>query len=156
MLKSLLIFVFSLILLCISNESNSLPFKEKKEPIDSLFGRDIREMEKIYGKLKVYDDKVGEPSVMNNPNQTILRYVKVKYPESAKDNGIQGFVYARFVIDTLGKAKELKILKGIGGGCDQEVLRALTELNSTSYSVETISGKKTPIYQKIRMKFRLR
>src|SRR5688572_4773267 len=45
------------------------------------------------------------------------------YPDSARINGIQGQVIAQFVVDIDSLTKEVKIVRGIGSGCDEEVLR---------------------------------
>ena len=50
---------------------------------------------------------------------------KIKYPELAKEAGISGKVYVTFVIDKKGKVGKVKILRGIGGGCDEEALRVV-------------------------------
>jgi len=49
----------------------------------------------------------------------------IQYPKEAKETGISGTVYVTFVIDTKGLLTDAKIMRGIGGGCDEEVLRIL-------------------------------
>ena len=49
----------------------------------------------------------------------------IKYPAIARENGIQGRVYVTFVVDKEGKIKDAKVLRGIGGGCDEEALRVV-------------------------------
>lgn len=49
----------------------------------------------------------------------------IQYPKEAKERGISGTVYVTFVIDTKGLLTDAKIMRGIGGGCDEEVLRIL-------------------------------
>ena len=49
----------------------------------------------------------------------------IKYPPVARENGIQGRVYVNFVVDKEGKIKDAKIVRGIGGGCDEEALRVV-------------------------------
>lgn len=46
----------------------------------------------------------------------------VKYPSKARENGISGRVYVTFVIDKNGNVRDPKVLRGIGGGCDEEAL----------------------------------
>ena len=53
----------------------------------------------------------------------------IKYPKHAKENNIQGRVYVTFVIDQSGKVVQPKILRGIGGGCDEEALRVINLLD---------------------------
>jgi protein TonB len=50
------------------------------------------------------------------------------YPAMAADAGIQGVVYVTFVVDTDGKVKGARILRGIGGGCDKEALRVVNSM----------------------------
>lgn len=51
--------------------------------------------------------------------------MNIVYPESATRYGIQGTVYVQFIIDQNGIVTDAKILKGIGGGCDEESLRVV-------------------------------
>lgn len=49
----------------------------------------------------------------------------IKYPMYAKENNIQGNVYVTFVVEPDGKISTIKILRGIGGGCDEEAMRVI-------------------------------
>jgi TonB family protein len=49
----------------------------------------------------------------------------LKYPKEAVDNKIQGRVFTEFVVNIDGTLSDIKILKGIGNGCDEEALRVL-------------------------------
>ncbi|MEI8201746.1 MAG: energy transducer TonB [Bacteroidota bacterium] len=49
----------------------------------------------------------------------------IKYPQVAKESGIQGTVYVTFVIDEKGRVTDVKVLRGIGGGCDEEAVRVV-------------------------------
>jgi len=51
----------------------------------------------------------------------------LKYPELAKKEGIQGKVFVEFVVDEKGRLTEIKAVKGIGAGCDEEAVRVLRE-----------------------------
>jgi len=55
-------------------------------------------------------------------------YSNVKYPAMAKDANIQGVVYLNFEISERGEIKDVKILRGIGGGCDEEAMRVVKKL----------------------------
>jgi protein TonB len=50
---------------------------------------------------------------------------KIKYPEMAKDAGIKGKVHLVFMVDKNGDISDLKIERGIGGGCDEEAIRVM-------------------------------
>lgn len=49
----------------------------------------------------------------------------IKYPSKARSLGIEGKVFAQFVIDQHGNVTNVEILRGIGAGCDEEVLRIM-------------------------------
>ncbi len=52
---------------------------------------------------------------------------QLKYPKDALDNRIEGIVVVGFNISIDGTIEKMKILKGIGYGCDEEVLRILSQ-----------------------------
>ncbi|MBA3970772.1 MAG: energy transducer TonB, partial [Bacteroidetes bacterium] len=49
----------------------------------------------------------------------------LKYPSIAVDNGTKGVVYVTFVVDLDGSINDIKLIKGIGDGCEQEALRVV-------------------------------
>ena len=57
----------------------------------------------------------------------LFRYLSknIKYPAMAKDAGIKGKVYVTFVVDKDGSIADVKVLRGIGGGCDEEAIRVV-------------------------------
>lgn len=48
---------------------------------------------------------------------------KLQYPRLAKEYGIEGRVVISFLVEKDGSLTDIKIVKGIGGGCDEEALR---------------------------------
>lgn len=46
-----------------------------------------------------------------------------EYPEEALENGIEGSVYVTFVVEKDGSICGVRVLRGIGGGCDEEAVR---------------------------------
>ncbi len=49
----------------------------------------------------------------------------LKYPAQARRIGIEGKVFVHFVVDKDGSLSDIKIVRGIGAGCDEEVLRII-------------------------------
>ncbi len=49
----------------------------------------------------------------------------LKYPKKAQRMGIEGRVFLSFVVDTDGTLSDIKVIRGIGGGCDEEAIRVL-------------------------------
>lgn len=58
-------------------------------------------------------------------------YSKIKYPEIAIKQGVEGRVVVRFVVDKNGKVSDPEIIRGIGAGCDEEVLRVIKLMTFT-------------------------
>lgn len=52
----------------------------------------------------------------------------IQYPEQAKNEKIQGRVFVTFVIEADGNVSNAKVLRGIGGGCDEEALRVVNAM----------------------------
>ena len=51
----------------------------------------------------------------------------LEYPADAKASGLEGRVFVQFIVDTDGSLKDVKTVKGIGGGCDEEAERVLAK-----------------------------
>ncbi len=49
----------------------------------------------------------------------------IKYPQLARESGIQGTVFVTFVVETNGSVTDVRVLRGIGGGCDEEAVRVV-------------------------------
>ncbi len=49
----------------------------------------------------------------------------LRYPTMAREAGIQGTVFVTFVVETDGSVTDVRVLRGIGGGCDQEAIRVV-------------------------------
>lgn len=47
------------------------------------------------------------------------------YPKYARRKGIEGKVFIQFVVDKDGSITDVQVLKGIGGGCDEEAARVV-------------------------------
>jgi len=49
----------------------------------------------------------------------------LRYPAMARENNIQGRVTVQFVVEKDGSLTDIKVLRGIGAGCDEEAVRVL-------------------------------
>jgi len=60
----------------------------------------------------------------------MMRFIRfnLHYPPSAQENGVQGTVILNFVVDREGKITNIKVIKGIGFGCDEESVRVLQKM----------------------------
>ena len=49
----------------------------------------------------------------------------LKYPTQARRMGVEGSVIVVFVVNTDGSIQDVEVLRGIGGGCDEEAVRVV-------------------------------
>ena len=52
----------------------------------------------------------------------------VKYPAEAKEKGISGRVIVNFIVEPDGSVSDIRVLRGIGGGCDEEAVRVVESM----------------------------
>ena len=80
-------------------------------------------------KDSVYNIVEQMPEFLGGTN-ALLKYVanNIHYPEKAKDAGIEGRVFIGFVIRKDGSVSDVKVMKGIGGGCDEEAVRVINSM----------------------------
>ncbi len=52
---------------------------------------------------------------------------RIRYPEQARRAGIEGRVYVQFIVNERGEVEDPVVIRGIGGGCDEEAIRAVRE-----------------------------
>jgi TonB family protein len=64
----------------------------------------------------------------NCSNQLLLKFIydNIVYPTYARMNDIQGTVVVSFIVEKDGSITGAKIVRAIGGGCDEEVLRLMS------------------------------
>ena len=52
-------------------------------------------------------------------------YKKIVYPSIAKSAGLEGKVYLLIFVDEKGGVNDVKVVKGIGGGCEEAAIAAV-------------------------------
>lgn len=62
--------------------------------------------------------------------QTI--YSKITYPEMAKKKGVQGKVYVMAYVNRDGGVDDVKVIKGLGAGCDEAAIEGVKETKFTT------------------------
>lgn len=77
----------------------------------------------------------------------------IKYPEEARKQGISGRVYVTFVVEDDGEITDIKLLRGIGGGCDEEAVRVISIMPSWKPGLQR--GKPVRTQFNLPIKFKL-
>jgi len=70
---------------------------------------------------------VEEQASFEGGNQAALQFMatKLKYPSRAQRMGVEGKVFCQFVVNRDGSLEDVKVLRGIGAGCDEEAVRVI-------------------------------
>ena len=71
-----------------------------------------------------------EMPVFVGGEEAMLAYItkNLHYPEDAKNDKIDGIVYISFIVDVNGNLQNIKTKRGIGGGCEEEAIRVLSNM----------------------------
>ena len=77
----------------------------------------------------------------------------LNYPSLAIKNKIEGKVYLRFVVTETGKVSEVEVVKGIGGGCDEEAVRVISKM--PNWKPGRQAGKPVSVYFTLPIVFKL-
>jgi len=74
------------------------------------------------------------------------------YPKEAREKGVEGDVFLKFKVNSLGIVFDTQIIKGIGHGCDKEAIRIIEKLK---YPKSLNRKIKVTTHKKITIKFKL-
>ena len=78
---------------------------------------------------------------------------QLQYPEIAQKAGIEGMVVVQFVVDENGNPIDLEVSKGLGGGCNEEAIRVITQY--AKFKPGQQRGKPVRVRFSIPVRFRL-
>lgn len=87
----------------------------------------------------------------------LMRYIgqNVVYPSLAREVGKEGTVYVSFVVNEVGIVENVKVVRGIGFGCDEEVVRVVNKMPRWK-KVGKNSGQPVKVRFNIPVSFRLK
>lgn len=69
------------------------------------------------------DESASFPNGMEGLFQFLSK--NIRYPAQAKEGNVQGKVFVTFVVEKDGELSNIKVIRGIGSGCDEEAIRIL-------------------------------
>jgi protein TonB len=79
-------------------------------------------------------------------------YKLIKYPELAVKAGVQGKVYVLAFINEDGKVDDVKVVKGIGAGCDEATVEAVKK---SKFTPGKSAGKNVKVKMSLQIQFKL-
>lgn len=73
---------------------------------------------------------VEEVAQFPGGEEALYKYLKdnIVYPNIARQTGIEGKVYIRFVVEKDGSISNVKVMRDIGGGCGEEAMRVVKSM----------------------------
>lgn len=77
----------------------------------------------------------------------------IHYPQAAKGKEVEGRVYIQFIVEEDGSLSNLKIMRGIGYGCNEEALRVVKAMPSWKPGEQ--AGRKVPVIYTLPIRFSL-
>jgi protein TonB len=130
-LKQILTYLYALVLIVLLS---SLAFSQNTPSEDEQYLAFATQMPELSGGM-------GELSK------------KIKYPAMAKQTNIEGKVYAMAYVDEKGNVDKVKIIKGLGAGCDEEVVRVL---ETSKFKPGQHEGKPVKVKTTVSVVFKLK
>lgn len=79
---------------------------------------------------KIYFNIIEDPAEFPGGDRALYKFISnaVKYPVIAQENGIQGKVYVKFVVNQQGKVSNCQVLRGVDPSLNNEALRVINSL----------------------------
>lgn len=68
---------------------------------------------------------------------------RIVYPKEAQENFVHGTVYVSFEIDEDGIVRDIRCVRGIGAGCDEETMRVISLMPRWSPAIKNGKPIKT-------------
>lgn len=78
----------------------------------------------------------------------------IKYPSTAREENLVGIVYISFIVDKQGDINNIELLKGIGGGCEEEAIRVIKKM--PRWRAGKQNGQAVNVQYKLPISFTLR
>lgn len=108
-------------------------------------------------RFKMTDDKnLSEDEIKKYADAELIGYISknMKYPAIARENGIEGTVVVRFVVEKNGKVSGLEVLRDPGGGLGKEAKRVVESMPKWE-RVGRQNGRSVRVYFTMPIKFQL-
>ncbi len=105
------------------------------------------------GGVEAYDRVDTTPRMLPSQAEAMrAMQAAVEYPSAARQAGIEGRVIVQFVVDETGAVTDPFVVRGIGGGADEEAIRAVQTLR---FEPAQKDGKAVKVNMTLPVTFRL-
>lgn len=89
---------------------------------------EVQQEEEVEEVLNFY--VIEEKPEFPGGNEVLMSWIakNIKYPEIAKENGVQGKVFVQFVIGKDGKVTDVTVIRGVDPSLDKEAVRVIQSM----------------------------
>lgn len=103
---------------------------------------------------KIFDFAETQPSFASGQSDMYKWLGKnLRYPRAAQASGTQGTVFVAFIVEKNGSISDVKVIKGIGFGCDEEAIKTIKTMPNWNPGMQ--NGKPVRVRFTIPIKFKL-
>lgn len=144
----------------VSDSEKSL---EKEDNAVSMYNasKDKRTSASRSAELKAKDESaaplrfVEQMPSFPGGSEAMMKFINehLKYPSTAAEMGVSGKVTLQFLVEKSGKITDIKVVRGIGGGCDEEAVRVVKLMPDWTPGKQ--NGKPTAVYFTLPISFTL-
>ncbi len=100
---------------------------DQNEVMEEYVAPEIEEEEVVEQEVfTIVEEMPGYPGGDAKMYEYLVK--NIKYPQIARESSIQGRVFVNFVVEPDGSVTNVKVLRGIGGGCDEEAMRVVKSM----------------------------
>jgi protein TonB len=104
-----------------------------------------QEVFKVVEQMPQFPD--GEAALFKFINDNI------KYPAVARENGIEGKVFVKFIVEADGSVTNVEVVRDIGGGCGEEAMRVVKKFPKWNPGKQR--GRPVRVFFNLPVQFRL-
>ncbi|HEY4785302.1 MAG TPA: TonB family protein [Bacteroidales bacterium] len=115
----------------------------------------LKAKQALYGRANTPNTFVEQMPSYPGGQDSLMAFLRknIQYPANASEMGISGKVILQFVIGKDGQISNINVLRGIGGGCDEEAVRVVKLMPKWVPGKQ--NGEAVPVYFTLPIVFNL-
>ena len=100
---------------------------DQNEVIEEYVAPEVEDEDVVEAEVFTIVEEMPEyPGGLNKLTDYLSK--NIKYPQMARESGIQGRVFVNFVVEPDGSVSNVNVMRSLGGGCDEEAVRVVKNM----------------------------
>ena len=100
---------------------------DQNEVIEEYVAPEVEEEDVVEAEVFTIVEEMPEyPGGLSKLTDYLTK--NIKYPQMARESGIQGRVFVNFVVEPDGSVSNINVMRSLGGGCDEEAVRVVKNM----------------------------